>query len=396
MSRTIYLFSITLTLAMLCVIQKVHAQSLMASSYLRFDGARQNVIIFVHGVTGDARDTWTNATTGTYWPDLIRSDPQFSSANVWVFSFYSPKTGIAQNVEEIARKLGNELNAQGVIQGHEKIYFLTHSMGGLIVRDMLTQLQLPAAKIPMIYFYGAPSAGADLAGLAAAVSSNPQFNNLRPFARESDVAAYSRRWLSTAENPTTRYPQRIWSFCAYEVEGMVGGKVIVPQHSASFLCTTSPRASLANHSTMVKPENRTAESYTYFLHAFRFSQSEAGRILAATGNLRLHTASYPGINAERLELRTAPIPASYFNIRCDESRDGVLFVPLVPKLNEKVIGAQASVSMANNVALSLIQTQIANEGARVEFIVAGPKRQGANCQNGSASVFLKYVVEPRQ
>ena len=186
-------------------------------------------------------------------------------------------------MEEVARKLADELNAQGVIQEHEKIYFLTHSMGGLIVRDMLTQLQIPATKVPMIYFYGTPSAGADLAGLAAAVSANPQFNNLKPFARESDVAAYSRRWLSTAENPNTRYPQRIWSFCAYEVEGMVAGRVIVPQHSASFLCTTNPRASLANHSTMVRPASRSAESYTYFVHAFKFAQSEAGRLLAATG-----------------------------------------------------------------------------------------------------------------
>ena len=76
MSRAIYVFITILMATMPCSVQKVHAQSAGASSYVQFDKSRRNVIIFVHGVTGDARDTWTNTATGAYWPDLIRLDSQ--------------------------------------------------------------------------------------------------------------------------------------------------------------------------------------------------------------------------------------------------------------------------------------------------------------------------------
>ena len=141
----------------------VAAQVPSAGGYIDRDFHRKEVIVFVHGVTGDAKDTWTNDTTKTYWPSLLRTDPTFAEANVWVFSYFSPKLKDAQNVEELATKLGDEIRSQDVLMSHEKVYFIAHSMGGLIIREMLTE-QLPSpAKVPLIYFFGTPSAGADLA-----------------------------------------------------------------------------------------------------------------------------------------------------------------------------------------------------------------------------------------
>src|SRR6185369_9301510 len=37
-----------------------------------------SAIIFVHGLAGDARSTWTNA-NGTYWPALVAADPEFQA-----------------------------------------------------------------------------------------------------------------------------------------------------------------------------------------------------------------------------------------------------------------------------------------------------------------------------
>jgi triacylglycerol esterase/lipase EstA (alpha/beta hydrolase family) len=111
------------------LIPPVHAQQ--RSGYIKHDPSRKEVIVFVHGVIGDAKDTWTNAQTRSYWPALVRDDSTFSDANVWIFSYSSPRVDNAQNIEELARKLGDELRAQDVFQSHQRLYFLVHSMGGL-------------------------------------------------------------------------------------------------------------------------------------------------------------------------------------------------------------------------------------------------------------------------
>ena len=49
--------------------------SAMASDYVRRDAKNAGVIVFVHGLTGDASSTWTNATTKAFWPALIAADP---------------------------------------------------------------------------------------------------------------------------------------------------------------------------------------------------------------------------------------------------------------------------------------------------------------------------------
>src|ERR1041384_7667098 len=79
------------------------------SEYIKRDSNRKDVIVFVHGVLGDAKATWNNDDSHAYWPSLVRDDPAFSSANVWVFGYSSPKIKNAQSIEELAQKLGDEL-----------------------------------------------------------------------------------------------------------------------------------------------------------------------------------------------------------------------------------------------------------------------------------------------
>jgi pimeloyl-ACP methyl ester carboxylesterase len=383
---------------LLCIPGVAFLQPVMPSVYEQFDQARREVVVFVHGVTGNSRDTWTNDQTKAYWPALIRTDPNFSSANVWVFSFDSPRTGAAQRVDEIATKLADELISQDVLKNHDRIYFLTHSMGGLIVRELLTQIQLPASKVPLIYFFGAPSAGADLAGLVAVASTNPQFHNLKPFTRESDVAAFAKRWLATAENPSTRYPQRIWSFCAYEIEGILPGKLIVSQQSATYLCNTNPRASLANHSSMVKPANRQSEPYKYFAAAWKYVRSTDGRLLASTGGLRLHSPEMPGIDPEQIKVRFTTIPRSNFAVGCEETRDGSIAIPLIFNRNERILAVQPGVTFAKDINLTIDpMVVIAGDTARVEYTASGDGPKTAfgrtTCAEGTADVRLRYVIE---
>src|SRR4051794_22255743 len=44
------------------------------SRYVRGDTRSENVVVFVHGVFGDAVSTWTNPVTNAYWPELLTKD----------------------------------------------------------------------------------------------------------------------------------------------------------------------------------------------------------------------------------------------------------------------------------------------------------------------------------
>lgn len=388
----------TLLLLMLVSFIDAFAQPHQISGYLNRDPSRKEVIVFVHGVIGDAKDTWTNEQTKAYWPSLIRSDETFSAANVWVFSFFSPKLQNAQNVEELARKLGDELRAQDVMKSHDQVFFLAHSMGGLITREMLTQ-QLPAPnKVPMIYFFGTPSAGADLAGVAAAISSNPQFVNMRPFTRESDVASFSRRWLSTAENPNARYPQKIWSFCAYEIQPVAADKLVVNEGSATFLCSTSPRASLATHITMVKPADRTAEPYGYFVSAYKFSKSSEAKFLASAEALTLHSTSSPGFNTGSLELRVASAGSQPIFVDCNQVETGERRLSIPLKSTERLVAVKPNFEFLSEVQTTALSYTFDPAGSvTVGYRVQGrPASPVSGCSaTGRAQVGVQYLIEQR-
>jgi pimeloyl-ACP methyl ester carboxylesterase len=387
-----------LTIVLLAACSWVKAQAPSVSGYIDRDTKRSEVVVFVHGVTGDARGTWTNENTRAYWPALVRDDPTFSNANVWVFSYHSPALNNAQNVEELATKLADELRAQDVLTSHERAYFIVHSMGGLIAREMLAQQLPPPEKVPLIYFFGTPSAGADLAGVVAAVSANPQFSNLRPFTRETAVASYSRRWLATAENPKARYPQRIWSFCAYEIEPFAAGRLIVSTSSASFLCSTSPRASLANHVTMVKPSDRSSEPYQYFVSAYKFAHEPTAKFIASADAITMHSVKSPGLRIEGLELRMAKFSADPINVGCNQVETGIKKLQLSLDKTERVLAVKSIFNVLTNVQSSSVNSTFDQSGSVfVDYRVQG-KNAGVIqflCPPGKADIGIQYLVEKR-
>lgn len=397
MTKAIAFFMLLLGFGFEALVVATAAHASETRGYVDLDLNRKEAIIFVHGVTGDAVGTWTNEKSKAYWPSVVRNDSKFSRSNVWVFNYESPRISNAQNIEELARKLGDEMRADGVFERHERVYFLAHSMGGLIVREMLTQVLPPPDKVPMIYFFGTPSAGAELAGVVAAVSENPQFANMRPFTRESAVASLSRHWLATAEMPAARYPQRVLSFCAYEVEGLILGRLIVGSLSASFLCNTSPRAVVANHVAMVKPESMRSEAYLYFASAYEFVHGEAAQLISLSSSTASLTQLARPIDVTALQVKSERIDRQYFAVDCDQTRRDDVPINVLLTAQERIVAAQAVVDSTSNLQRASFEAYVDLNGLpRLRYDVGGLPRTLFNCPGGgNAHVSVKYVVENR-
>jgi alpha-beta hydrolase superfamily lysophospholipase len=90
----------------------------------------RKVIVFMHGVLGDGKSTWTNTATGAYWPDLLAHDHSFDGYDIFVFAYPSPYLGKSYSIDELADNLRLYIDSKEFPKKYDEIIFLCHSMGG--------------------------------------------------------------------------------------------------------------------------------------------------------------------------------------------------------------------------------------------------------------------------
>lgn len=128
-------------------------------------------MVFVHGLQGDLRKTWTNQ-NGGFWPAWLAEDN--AELAVWSVGYeatVSGWSGTAMPLFDRANNILAELQAAEI--GNRPICWVTHSMGGLLVKQMLRNADTLApefrafsAAIRCVVFTGTPHTGSDLAGIA--------------------------------------------------------------------------------------------------------------------------------------------------------------------------------------------------------------------------------------
>jgi triacylglycerol esterase/lipase EstA (alpha/beta hydrolase family) len=230
---------------------------------------RSTAIIFVHGVLGDSLSTWTNDATKTYWPSLLAIDPVFEDANIYVFEYPTRQFGRNPTINELAEFMRSRLQADGILE-HQRLVFLSHSMGGLITRQFLIKYREQADKVLFAYFFSTPTEGSPMASLASAVSRNPQYKNMHPMEVDSYLANLLRDWLDA------ELGKKIRSFCSYEGKETLG-TLIVDMKSATNLCNERLTPINENHIDIVKPQNTQSDSYIAFKNAY-ITSNQTGKI----------------------------------------------------------------------------------------------------------------------
>src|SRR5713101_341008 len=97
----------------------------VSSKFMRQSVGNDTVIVFVHGITGDAVSTWT-AENKAYWPALLAKDRNFDAADIFVYSY---PTGLwaTLSIDELAENMRAVLIVHD-IPSYQKIIFVAHSM----------------------------------------------------------------------------------------------------------------------------------------------------------------------------------------------------------------------------------------------------------------------------
>lgn len=242
----------------------------------------ERLVLFVHGLFGDSTLTWTSP-TGIAWPDLMQTDTAFRQYTIGRVRYESPRFARTSGVEEIATRLLRHLEDRGVFQKYKEIYFITHSMGGLVVKRVLVDLHRPSQidklrRVKAILLISVPSQGATIAELGSWLSRNPQIPDLRAADLNSFLQGLENQWQDLLrDRGQDTFPL---SFCAYET------KPTVSRVYAATSCDQNPVPVDADHSGIVKPGNRDADIYrwaqariqqTSELFAARLSQAATGK-----------------------------------------------------------------------------------------------------------------------
>ena len=336
---------------------------------------RARVIVFVHGLHG-SRESW-RASNGAYWPDLIRMDPRFAYSDVEVAEYPTPASNGKMSSVQLADILWTHLKKDHVWE-HREVVFVAHSLGGILVEEMLLKHPAEAARVKFIVSYGTPHEGSPIARIASIYDKDPLLDDLSDADDNAFLTQLEGNWRGHDS------VNAIHRFCAFESEDtrpengfgryLKTHARVVGYFSATYGCdvTTPPQEIHADHLNMVRPPDRTSSAYEFFYRVYRDNP----------------------ILEEQVVIRDNVIAG--LEAGCDRSNSNPdLQVPIAldSAMHEKAVGAAAS--LINSVDLRDVNpnppvvTKIDPDGvAHVQYGFSGPTKKLFVCL-GTAHASLK-------
>lgn len=257
--------------------------------------------MFVHGVFGDPGSTWTSQ-SGVSWPNLVKDDEKFREFTVATYQYDSPFLQRSSGIEEITQRLLRQLEDQNIFGRFHEIYFIAHSMGGLVTKGVLVNLNRPSQieklrTVKAVLFISTPAQGATLPEIGAWLSANPQLRDMQPADFNSFLQALEDRWQDLfRERGIPPFPQ---SFCAYETKPTFGVHIV--RIYAMTYCDQNPSPVDEDHFSIAKPSGRESAIYDWararILDTTAFAQGQKLEYF-----IRKTPYNYrPGLNIEGVE-----------------------------------------------------------------------------------------------
>ena len=344
-------------------------------------GQRPRIIVFVHGLHG-SRESW-RAVNGAYWPDMVRTDLRFAYSDMDVAEYPTPASNGKMSSVQLADTLFTRLKQEHVWD-HREVVFIAHSLGGILVEEMLLRHPTEAARVRFIVSYGTPHEGSSIAWIASLYDRDPVLNDLSDAAKNTFLSQLEDKWRgNNAVNGIHR-------FCAYEgqdtmpengvVRYLKTGVRVVSYFSATYGCdvTTPPVEIHADHINMIRPLDRKSAAYDFFYRVYRDNPVLEEQVVTRDNVIA-------GLQAG-----------------CDRTnRNPDLQVPigLDGTLHEKVVAAAASfinaVDLQHVIPDPPVVTKIDADGvAHVLYGFSGPKKMLFVCHGTArASLQVEFSVD---
>ncbi|PSK36144.1 hypothetical protein B9Z65_5959 [Elsinoe australis] len=289
-------------------------------------------VVFVHGLTGNRDKTWTHASTSCFWPEeLLPTD--LPNARVYTYGYdadvihvleQASQSRIANHAQTLLSTLANARERSETAD--RPLFFVAHSLGGLVVEDMLLHAKNSAedhmksvlSATAGICFMGTPHCGshlADWAKVCRSVASMAGANTdivgvLQP---QSEVLARIQQEFHTmirARGDAGQPQLRIT--CFYEDLDTRGVGAVVPKHSAILPAYTAISIH-GDHTGMTKFSDATDTGYQRVSNELWRWVRDVNRLRSAKRVDMPSISPVPAPKASPLMIESAaPPPANYF------------------------------------------------------------------------------------
>lgn len=220
-------------------------------------------VVFVHGLDGDARRSWSREDPGSWWPAWLAEDvPGVAVWSVGYDAWSSGWRGRALSMPDRAVNLMALLQNHGI--GDRPLCFVTHSMGGLLVKEILlhaadgrTDFASFATEVRGVVFLATPHTGSGVTkavdALGALYRGTAAVRDLqRNDAHLRQLNDRYRDWAST-----TSVGHLVFS----ETRPTKGVRVVDETSANPGLAGIRPIPVDANHIDICKPATRAALVY---------------------------------------------------------------------------------------------------------------------------------------
>jgi pimeloyl-ACP methyl ester carboxylesterase len=121
-------------------------------------------VVFVHGILSSGETAWRHD-NGAYWPELLKNEPELGSVGIYVFTYQTGIFSGSYRLGDIVDALKEHMRLDGALE-NDRLIFVCHSMGGLVVRKFLVERAsdlILADKKVGLFLVASPSLGANYA-----------------------------------------------------------------------------------------------------------------------------------------------------------------------------------------------------------------------------------------
>ncbi|WIV60718.1 alpha/beta hydrolase [Amycolatopsis nalaikhensis] len=247
-------------------------------------------VVFVHGLDGDARKSWSAKRRGSFWPEWLAEDVDLMS--VWSLGYDAASSrwlGHAMPIQDRAINLLAQLESHGI--GQRPLCFVTHSMGGLVVKEMLLHAAEGRADYAEfataargVVFLATPHTGSEVVTNAVVKALGHVYRKTSAIDALARNAAHLRQLNTRYRNwvvaPTVDIRHKIF----YETQATKGVHVVDAGSADPAIPGQTPIPVDANHIDICKPADRGNVVYGQIrrfiagiVEAQKFGSSESGR-----------------------------------------------------------------------------------------------------------------------
>ena len=246
-------------------------------------------VVFIHGLTGDSRKTWSNGKPDGFWPEWLQRDVK----QVSVYSLSYPARILKKpfngemDIHEQAANVLEQLAGFGI--GERPIVFVSHSLGGILVKTILRKSSdtndqdwgVIADATRLVFFIATPHLGSDLANVCTVIPYTSKHVELltNKVGTLEDLNDHYRAFANGRENLST---------VAYYEKHTLQGIVVVSRESADpGVAGTIPIPIDKNHVNICKPADSEDVFYMGVMRRIRELAKKTQSSVQNSGNLAL-------------------------------------------------------------------------------------------------------------